>query len=49
MVFKGGVCRERRFFQEKGSGDLTFLVNSGRPKFTLVKDLNLYLKQKKKT
>ena len=47
MVFKGAVAVSAASSKEKGSGDSTFLVNSGS-QFTLVKDLNLYLKQEEK-
>jgi FecR protein len=47
LVFKGAVAVSAASSKGKGSGDSTFLVNSGS-QFTLVKDLNLYLKQEEK-
>jgi Uncharacterized protein conserved in bacteria len=47
LVFKGTVAVTTASSKAKNTGDSTFLVNSGS-QFTLVKDLNLYLKQEEK-
>ena len=47
MVFKGTVAVTAASSKAKSAADSTFLVNSGS-QFTLVKDLNVYLKQEEK-